>query len=437
MGRHSLGLSYLKFYFKILTSDSPASPCPGGARAPASRMPIIRRDIEHEIKAAARAFAAVVLTGPRRSGKTTLLRSLFPDATYRLLEEPDILDRVRTDPRSFLDDLRPPVVLDEIQNAPELFQHIRARVDRAPSVRGRWILTGSQEWPLMRGVVESMAGRAAVLQMMPLSISETPKVTLFGGGFPEAVLRPRSRRVWFRSFVHTYLERDVRAVADVRELTTFRRFLGVLATRSGQTLNRSDLAAPLGVTVPTISSWLSVLETTGLVLIVPPYFENLGKRLIKSPKVYLVDSGLACHLLGIQSEQALRESPFLGPLFEGFVATEIAKFQINAGRARELYFFRDQQGLEVDFVIPDGRGGMFLVEAKASRTVRPSDANSLVRLSDAIRSPRPDAIARPVDCLLVHEATPTRRRSPEAEMTTLRPGVSAVTLLGLLERLRA
>jgi predicted AAA+ superfamily ATPase len=183
--------------------------------------------------------------------------------------------------------------------------------------------------------------------------------------------------------VQTYLERDVRSVAAIRDLAAFRRFLALLATRCGQVLNRSDLAAPLGVSVPTLSDWLAILEVTSQILLVPPFFESFGKRLIKSPKVYFADTGLACHLLGIETEAMLNRSPFLGPLFENFVATEVVKHQLNAGRARALYYFRDQQGLEVDFVVPLGEHRLALLEAKASLTLRPEDARPLHRLSAA------------------------------------------------------
>ena len=192
--------------------------------------------------------------------------------------------------------------------------------------------------------------------------------------------RPRSARTWFSSYVQTYLERDVRAVAAIRDLGSFRRFLGLLATRHGQTVNKTDLAAPLGVSVPTISSWLDILELTGQVLLVPPYFENFGKRLVKTPKLFFADAGLACFLLGIETEKQLDSSPFLGPVFEGYVASEIVKSQLNAGKRREIYHFRDQKGLEVDFVIPTKEGRITLVEAKATRTVRPELARSLAGL---------------------------------------------------------
>jgi predicted AAA+ superfamily ATPase len=272
----------------------------------------------------------------------------------------------------------------------------------------------------MRGVTESLAGRAAVLQLLPLSLEETPRVSLLRGGYPEVVARPSSCGLWFSSYVQTYLERDVRAVSAIRDLATFRRFLGLVATRSGQMLNKTDLAAPLGVSVPTITEWLSILEITGQIALVPPYFESFGKRLVKSPKLYLLDPGLAAFLLGIESERDLARSPFLGPLFEGFVASEIVKRQVNAGRRRELFYFRDQQGLEVDFVVPVRGRQLLLLEAKASRTVRPEMAESLVRLSRAVRGRKPEGV-------LVF-----RGSQAGSETTALRPGVRALPLADAL-----
>ncbi|HJX64615.1 MAG TPA: ATP-binding protein [Polyangia bacterium] len=348
-------------------------------------MSVRPRVLESQLARAARAFPALLLTGPRRSGKTTLLRRVFPKADYRLLENPDELARVRTDPRGFVASLRRPAIIDEIQNAPDLFSYLRTLVDAHPQAKGRFLLTGSQEAPLMQGVTESMAGRVAIFQLLPFSHEENPKVSLLLGGFPEALARPRQASLWFRSYLQTYLERDVRAVSVIRDLLTFRRFLALLATRHGQILNKTELAAPLGLSVPAVGQWLSILEITGQVLLVPPFFENLGKRLIKSPKVYFVDSGLVCHLLGIESAAALGRSAFLGPIFEGQVASEIVKAQINRGRRREIYFFRDQQGLEVDFVVPTGPGRLAFIEAKATQTLRPNMAVALLRLQKAGR----------------------------------------------------
>lgn len=343
------------------------------------------RDISPILLKASRSFPAVVLTGPRRAGKTMLLRKLFPKASYTLMEDPDVIARVRADPHGFLDGLRLPAVLDEVQNVPEIFSYVRSRIDRNPRRTGQWFLTGSQDAPLMRGVTESMAGRAALLQLYPLASTESPKVDLFLGGYPEALARPASASLWFSSYVQTYLERDVRAVTNVRDLATYRRFMAMLATRHGQLLNRTDLAAPLGVSVPTITQWINVLETTQQIMLVPPYHGNLGKRMVKSPKVYFLDSGLACHLLGIASRTELDRSPFKGVLFEGFMAAEIVKRQVNKGLRKELYHYRDEHGLEVDFIVPGKNGAVGLLECKAARTVVPSMAAGMLRVRDILK----------------------------------------------------
>jgi predicted AAA+ superfamily ATPase len=388
----------------------------------------VQRDLEAPLRKAARAFPAVVLTGPRRAGKTYLLRHQLPQAGYHLLEDPDTVARFRADPQGFLDEVRLPAILDEIQNVPEVFNYVRSRIDHTPRRTGQWFLTGSQEAGLMRNVSESMAGRAAVLQLWPMSASETPKVSPLRGGYPEVLARPASASLWYSSYLQTYLERDVRSISAVHDLSAFRRFMALVAARHGQILNKSDLAAPLGMSVPGVSRWLDILEATGQILIVPPFFENLGKRLIKSPKVYVADSGLACHLLGIETTQELKKSPFLGSVFEGFVAAEIVKSQLHAGRRREIYFFRDEQGLEVDFLVPH-KGGVRLIETKASATVTPTMAAPMQRLASAWRKVKK---RNPIEMLLVHNP----RRSSETS-SAVSPGVRAVPWPRLAETLGA
>jgi hypothetical protein len=379
----------------------------------------VTRELERQVQAAARSFAAVVLTGPRRAGKTFLLQHLLPRASYHLFEDPDIIARFRADPRGFLDEVRLPAILDEIQNVPEVLNYVRSRIDRTPRRTGQWFLTGSRETGLMQHVSESMAGRAAVLQLLPMSVRESHKVSLLRGGYPEVLARPRASALWFSSYLQTYLERDVRSIAAVHDLATFRRFLALLASRHGRVVNKTDLAAPLGMSVPGITAWLRILEATHQILIVPPYFENLGKRLIKSPKIYLADSGLACHLLGIDTETELRKSPLLGELFEGFIAAEILKAQINSGRRPEIYYFRDQQGLEVDFLVPRKGGGLCLIEVKATRTAVPAMVAPMMRLAASWRT-RPGARGA-LAMYLVHQAPHAR-----AEVSAIAPGVKAL-----------
>ena len=377
-------------------------------------MKYVPRKLGSKLKEAARAFPALILSGPRRAGKTTLLRRLFPKAEYVLLEDPDQVARATADPRGFLDELALPVILDEIQNVPLLFNYIRSRIDERPKRRGQWLLTGSQEAPLMRGVTESMAGRVAVFHLLPFSVEEFAKVSPLHGGFPEALDKPSTSNIWFRSYIQTYLERDVRGVSAIRDLATFRRFIAILASRCGQMLNKTDLAAPLGVSVPTITDWLGILEITGQIILVPPFYENFGKRLVKSPKLYFVDSGLACHLLGITDKKTLASSPFSGPVFEGFIASEIAKHRLNRGRERGLYYFRDRQGLEVDFLVDQGNRRLTILEAKASRTPTPDEAKPLLRLVESAPSYK-------IDAFLVHAGGGKR-----AEPSALCRGVKAV-----------
>lgn len=379
-------------------------------------MRYITRSIEKEIMRASGAFPGFLVTGPRRAGKTTLLKKLFPKASYYLLEDPDIVSRIKADPRSFVEEISPPCILDEIQNVPELFNYLRTRIDEKPRRFGQWYFTGSQDAPLMKGVSESMAGRIAVFHLLAISSEESKKVSVFHGGFPEVLANPKTASIWFRSYIQTYLERDVRAMSAIKDLATFRRFLSILASRSGSILNKTDIAAPLGVSVPTVAEWLNILEATGQIIVVPPFYENFGKRLIKSPKIYFADSGLISYLLGIGSETALRKSTFFGPIFEGYVASEVVKHQINYGKNREIYYFRDQQGLEVDFIIPTGGGKLFIAEAKAVRSVKPAMADSLKKLSRAISRYKTE------NCVVYLNAP----KKSKKEFTTLSPGIKAI-----------
>jgi hypothetical protein len=378
-------------------------------------MKYIPRSLETELARAVKSFPAMILTGPRRSGKTTLLRKAFPKASYTLIEDPDIVAQIRQDPRTFLEGVTTPAIFDEIQNVPQILNYVRTMIDQSPKKCGQWFFTGSQESSLMKGVSESMAGRAAVLQLLPFSKSETAKVSILQGGFPEVIEKPKTADLWFRSYLQTYLERDVRAISAIKDLSIFRRFLSILASRNGQIVNRTDLTAPLGVSIPTITQWLSILEMTSQIILIPPFFENFGKRLVKSPKLYFVDSGLLCYLLGIESPKALIRSPFYGFIFEAFVASEILKSQLACGARKELYYFRDQQGLEVDFLVPMGDNHLVLLEVKASKTINASMTLSLERLKKSIRKYSTEAF-------LVH--IPLQKGKIPSAIT---PGIKAIS----------
>lgn len=364
----------------------------------------LTRALEPVLKRAAEEFPAVVLTGPRQSGKTTLLTHLFGTShVYVSLEPPDVRMAAMADPRGFLAMYPPPVIFDEVQYAADLLPYIKERIDVRRSARGQYLLTGSQHLLLMARVTESLAGRAAMLRLLPLSQREalerpdtplpwdTPRgqssrrelayrglwTSFLRGGYPELVAEPtRDHGLWHASYIQTYLERDVRALRQIGDLTLFQNFLRALASRSGQLLNLTDLARDLGVAVNTAKAWLSVLEATFQVIVLRPYFANVGKRLVKTPKIYFMDTGTLCYLAGLKDPGHAASGPMGGVIFETAVLGEIVKTLVHRGVDPQVYFWRTSSGTEVDLLVDTGKR-LIPLEVKLSATPRPAMADPL------------------------------------------------------------
>ena len=337
---------------------------------------MLARSITPSLQRLATGFPVLAITGPRQSGKTTLARAQFADRPYVSLEDPVERAFANEDPRGFLGRFTQGAVFDEAQRWPDLFSHLQGMVD-ADRRPGRFILTGSQQFGLLAGVTQSLAGRVGMTRLLPLAAMEIPAVTdrklgldglMLKGGYPALHTQPVEPTDWFASYIATYVERDVRQVLNIQSLPTFQRFLRLCAGRTGQLLNISALASEAGITANTAKSWLAVLESSDLIHLLPPYFRNFGKRLVKMPKLYFLDTGLACWLLGIRSEDMLSLHPLRGALFENWVIGEFIKARYNQGQPADLYFWRDNNGLEADLIFEQG-GKLQMVEIKSGQTI--------------------------------------------------------------------
>lgn len=334
---------------------------------------MIQREAEAEIRALAMQFKAVAIVGPRQSGKTTLVRHIFGDKPYVNLENPDLRMYATDDPRGFLSNYPHGAVLDEVQRVPELFSYLQQILDES-AMHGMFILTGSTNFLLQERISQSLSGRVGYLSLLPLSLSEindsqsNSNQLMYKGGYPVLYNEGVEPSRWYANYIRTYVERDVRLVKNISDLNTFERFIRLCAGRIGQLLNMSSLAVETGVDVKTIGAWLSILETSFVLFRLQPYHENYNKRIVKMPKLYFYDTGLAISLLGVENAAQLVLHPFRGSLFENMVIVEFLKKQYNAGKSHNLFFWRDNVGNEVDLLIKTG-SKLLPVEIKSGKTV--------------------------------------------------------------------
>lgn len=339
-------------------------------------MNYLNRELEPHFLSALKTFPAVALTGPRQSGKSTLIEELLKKE-YEIVrfDRPETRELFYHDPVTFMKNHNNRVVFDEAQLVPELFEYIKVAIDEDRHNYGKFVISGSHQFNLMKGITESLAGRIAHLCLFPLQRSEIPdslqESAIWQGGYPELVRNAYiNKDLWFSSYLSTYLEKDIRSQHNIGDLRDFTRLIGLLAANVSQQLNQSTLARNLGVAVSTISRWISILEASYIIFLVQPYSNNYGKRIVKAPKVYFYDTGLACHLTGIQNESQFRQGPMAGAIFENYITSEVLKKEKHTLTNADLYYFRTHAGEELDLII-DRKQTKSLVEIKLNASFKP------------------------------------------------------------------
>ena len=350
-------------------------------------MPYIHRELEKRVTEYLKLFPVVGLTGPRQSGKSTMLKKLL-GSRYRYVSFDDlnVVDRFHSDPEGFMETYADKVIFDEVQRVPELFSYVKLSVDNDRKNYGKFVMTGSSQFAYMKRVSESLAGRIGLLALLPFQYAEVPARlrdgSIYQGSYPELVDRKyRGAFDWYTSYLDTYLTRDVRDLRDIGDIRDLRRFVQMLAARVSQVLNMSDVARDIGISMPTVKKWISVLEASYIVFLLPPYYRNLGKRIVKSPKLYFFDTGLVSYLTGIRTSELFEHGPLYGPLFENYVISEIYKKELHVRSGAELFYYRTSNGMEIDLIL-DRKQEREFIEIKTSKTYRLEMARSLLQLKE-------------------------------------------------------
>lgn len=347
----------------------------------------LHRKIEKQIKLAIKQFPVCLITGARQVGKSTLIQNLLKDYEYVTFDDPFIRKAAKDDPELFLSSYKTPLIIDEVQYVPEIFSYIKMRVDKNRHEYGQYVLTGSQVFALMQNVSESLAGRIAIFELYPFSCEEILKEDFFDvekvfyrmihGFYPEFFQKKHlEKNLWFGSYVSTYLERDIRNITQIQDLSRFQIFMQLIAIRAGQLLNYSEISKECGISQTSVKNWLSILESTFIIKIIRPYYKNHSKRLVKSPKVFFLDTGLLCYLLGIDSPKRLLGSKEKGHIFENFIVSEVIKRISYQSAHIPLYFYRTAHGIEVDLIVEKGLK-TFAYEIKCSKTLHPGMGKGL------------------------------------------------------------
>ncbi|MCK4678444.1 MAG: ATP-binding protein [Bacteroidales bacterium] len=334
------------------------------------------RQIEAELHEVSKKYPVITITGPRQSGKTTLVRTIFNELPYYNLENPDVRALLKTDPRSFINANPAGAIIDEVQHVPELLSYLQQTVDER-KIDVTYVLTGSNQFSILNSISQSLAGRTAILKLLPLSLNEILDVLpdktddiLYRGFYPAIYSQDLNPTKSYRYYYETYLERDLRQMIQIKDLDLFQKFIRICAGRIGNIFNASSIANEIGASVPTIKSWMSILQASYIVMLLQPYYENINKRLIKSPKIYFYDVGLASYLLGIEDFKQISRDPLRGGLFENLIVMELVKYRFNQGLNHNLYFYRDSHHNEIDIVFKKGQE-LYAFEIKSAQTFHP------------------------------------------------------------------